>query len=545
MDHDSASRSDRSGGDLSHWADGSVCPAETRQADRVEAPPKTFFAMLRRLGPGMIIAAAVVGSGELIATTTTGAEAGFALLWLIIVGCVIKVFVQVELGRYAVACGRPTIAALDELPGPRVRVSWILWYWVVMFVVSLAQLGGIAHGVGQALALAVPVDGSFQRMLAEQEQWDAEAAELKAAIVAESPAEFAGPDRVEALETEVQRQIGRPRPDYSTPGYRFTDDIYWACLICLGTMVLLVVGRYALIQHVSTLLVAAFTGVTIFCVVAMQWQPEWAVGWSDIGAGLSFQLPPAVGDLNPLATALATFGIIGMGTNELITYPYWCIEKGYATFTGPRDDTPTWAERARGWMRVMHWDAFLSMIVYTFATVAFYLLGAAVLHHEGLRPAGAEMIKTLSRLYVPVFGVWTKWLFLFGAVAVLYSTFFSANAGHTRVAADAVEVFSRRRLSERGRKRWINVYAIVLPLFAMVTLLLIRRPVQLILASGVMQAIMLPMLALAAVFFRYRRSDPRLAPGRIWDVALWVSCAGLFVAGAASAYFTLAKWLAR
>ena len=42
-----------------------------------------------------------VGSGELIATPKVGAEYGFSLLWFIIAGCMIKVLVQVELGRFA------------------------------------------------------------------------------------------------------------------------------------------------------------------------------------------------------------------------------------------------------------------------------------------------------------------------------------------------------------------------------------------------------------------------------------------------------------
>ncbi|GAB6166553.1 Nramp family divalent metal transporter [Thermostilla marina] len=507
---------------------------ERRSSGREEDPPRDVWGIARRLGPGMIIAAAVVGSGELIATTRTGAEAGFTLLWLILIGCVIKVFVQVELGRYAVVAGQPTLAALNELPGPRLRVNWVLWYWLVMFIVSLAQLGGIAHGVGQALAMAVPIDGSFVQLMKDQDAWDAEKARIEKSL---TEAGFSGGE----FASEVQRKMGRPRPDYGQPGYGMTDDVVWACLLCLITIVLLVVGRYALIQHVCTALVVAFTVVTVFCVAAIQLQPEWAVGWHEIASGLAFRLPPAVGKLNPLATALATFGIIGMGTNELITYPYWCLEKGYAGYTGPRDESREWAERARGWMRIMRIDAFGSMVIYTFATLAFYLLGAAVLHREGLVPAGAEMIEMLAEMYVPLFGAWTKWFFLFGAVAVLYSTFFSANAGHTRVAADAVEVFRGKPMGDRARAAWVRAYAIILPLFAMATLLLIRRPVQLILASGVMQAIMLPMLAGAALYFRYRRCDPRLRPSVVWDACLWLSSAGLLVAGVAGAYFTLFK----
>ncbi|RMF95686.1 MAG: hypothetical protein D6741_11445 [Planctomycetota bacterium] len=109
------------------------------------------------------------------------------------------------------------------------------------------------------------------------------------------------------------------------------------------------------------------------------------------------------------------------------------------------------------------------------------------------------------------------------------------------MAADAVEVFRGRPLSDRARAGWVRAYAVLLPLFAMATLLLIRRPVQLILASGVMQAIMLPMLGGAALFFRYRRCDPRLRPSIVWDLFLWVSSAGLLVAGVAGAYFTLFK----
>jgi len=48
----------------------------------VEAPPRSVPGILRRLGPGLIIAGSIVGSGELIATTKTGAQAGFWLLWL-------------------------------------------------------------------------------------------------------------------------------------------------------------------------------------------------------------------------------------------------------------------------------------------------------------------------------------------------------------------------------------------------------------------------------------------------------------------------------
>ncbi|HIM31986.1 MAG TPA: transmembrane Mn(2+) transporter, partial [Planctomycetes bacterium] len=84
----------------------------------IEDPPIAIRGVLRRLGPGLIVAGSIVGSGELIATTRTGAEAGFTLLWLILLGCIIKVFVQVEFGRFAIVTGATTMEGLNQVPGP-------------------------------------------------------------------------------------------------------------------------------------------------------------------------------------------------------------------------------------------------------------------------------------------------------------------------------------------------------------------------------------------------------------------------------------------
>jgi hypothetical protein len=47
---------------------------------------------------------------------------------------------------------------------------------------------------------------------------------------------------------------------------------------------------------------------------------------------------------------------------------------------------------------------------------------------------------------------------------------------------------------------------------------------------------MLPMLAVAALYFRYRRGDPLFKRSATSGVLLGVSCLGLVVAGAATAY---------
>lgn len=521
-------------------------PPPSATIDEVTQPPQTVLGILRRLGPGLIIAGSIVGSGELIGTTKTGAEAGFWLLWLIIVGCVIKVFVQVELGRDAVVRGKTTMDALAEVPGPAIprRGNWLVWYYFIMFAASIGQLGGIVGGVGQALAISLPLTQQGRRYneyveletklavaRAEQRLARQQAEKAQSADGGSGEPSSVQDRRVADLEQELASRGPRPRPGL--------DDRLWAALVSLVTAALLLVGHYTLIQNVTTAMVALFTFVTVANVVAIQWIRTWAISPQDVLDGLSFRLPPqhASGSQTALATALKTFGIIGVGATELVAYPYWCLEKGYARFTGPRDDSPQWAERARGWMNVMRYDAWYSMVVYTIATVAFYLLGAAILGRSGLNPTGNELIRTLSVMYEPVFGRWAEVMFLLGAFAVLYSTFFVANAGHARVVTDGLRVIGLVADDEAVQRWWKRGLSGGLPLACLAVYVLVpSTPDQLVLLSGMMQALMLPMLSAAAIYFRYFRCDPRIRPGRLWDVCLWLSSLGMLLAGTYLAY---------
>ena len=279
--------------------------------------PTAWRDVIRQIGPGLILTASIVGSGELIVTPKLGAKVGFDLLWFIILGCLIKVFVQMELGRYAIARGLTTLEAMNTMPGPRFIVSWLLWIWLVMFVGLVFQIAGMLGGLAQIFGEAG---------WGNQQGW-------------------------------------------------------WAALGAIVTSVLLCFGRYRLVENLSTFMVVLFTFCTVVAVGALQWTP-YHITAAQVAQGLQFRMPDS------FTTAFAAFGIIGVGASELIYYPYWCLEKGYATAVGRSDGSPAWAARALGWIRVMKADAWLSFVVYTAATVAFYLLGAAVLHAK--KPAGRE-----------------------------------------------------------------------------------------------------------------------------------------------------------
>jgi Mn2+/Fe2+ NRAMP family transporter len=108
--------------------------------------PIRLLPALRFIGPGLILTASIVGSGELIVTPKLAGEAGFELLWLIILGCIVKVFVQIEIGRFTLANQLTSLEAFDQVPGPRWRVSWLLWIWLLMYLCTISQVGGIVGG---------------------------------------------------------------------------------------------------------------------------------------------------------------------------------------------------------------------------------------------------------------------------------------------------------------------------------------------------------------------------------------------------------------
>lgn len=423
--------------------------------------PTDALGIARQLGPGLIVGAVIVGSGELIVTPKLGASSGFTLLWFIVLGCVLKVFVQVELGRHAVSQGVTTLAAMDSVPGPRLRVSWILWLWLLMYLALLFQVGGMLGGLASILSLA---------------------------------------------------GVGLPTAAL-------------AIIVAAATAGLLVVGRYRLVERLSTALVALFTLSTMAAVALLQTTP-YAVTGAQLAHGFSFRLPPS------FDVAFAAFGVTGVGASELIYYPYWCLEKGYARQVGANDGSEAWRQRARGWLRVMTVDAWVSFVLYTAATLAFYVLGAAVLHAKRLSVENANMIETLSHMYQETFGPWSLWLFLVGAFVVLYSTVFGATASNARLFADALAVF--RLVSyptPEARERMVQLGSVVLTAGFTTVFLLFGAPVSLVFVGAVAQGLMLPFLAVSALHFRHRQTDSSLRPGRAWTVCLWLSAASMAAAG--------------
>jgi Mn2+/Fe2+ NRAMP family transporter len=427
----------------------------------VEEPPRHFSGMLKYLGPGFILSASIVGSGELIATTALGAEAGFVAMWVIIVSCLVKVFVQLEFGKHAIHSGETTFEALNQIPGPKFgKGNWATWLWLVMMLIKPLQVGGIIGGVGLVLNILVP----------------------------------------------------------SVPVWA------WVCLAAPTVSLMIFRGKYQFIEKLSLVMIGLFALFTLACVIGVQFT-EFAMTRGQIIEGLSFWngIPLAA-----VGVAIAAFGITGVGGDEVMAYNYWLIEKGYAARTGPREDTPAWNARAKGWIRVMYWDAFLSMLVYTFMTVAFYLLGAAILHAQGLKPEGFDTVKTLSRMYTDSLGGWAEIAFLIGSFFVLFSTLFSALAAWSRLFSDAFSSVGWIDYHDHAsRGRMIAILSFFFPALWALLFFFFKDPVFMVLAGGAITAAILLLVVVGAVHFRYRRLPASLRPTILYDIGFWISAVSI------------------
>ncbi|MFJ2174047.1 Nramp family divalent metal transporter [Streptomyces sp. NPDC087851] len=439
-------------------------------------PPTGFRGTVRRLGPGMVLSAAVVGSGELITTTALGAKAGFVLLWLVVISALVKVWVQIELARWTILTGRTALSGYAQV-GPRfggrgrpgAGVGWINVLWILMDFAKMLQRGGLIGGTAAACSILLPIGGA-------------------------------------ALST--------------------TSLTVWTVIIVAAVIALMYSGRYSAVEKSAFVAVVIFTLVTVGLALGLPWT-DFSYGGAELASGLTFAIPAGT-----VGFAIAMFGITGVGADEMTTYTYWCLEKGYGRWTGPDDGTEERARRAEGWIRVMRIDALVSWAVCTLCTLAFYVIGAAVLHPQGLVPQGNEMITTLSRIYTDTLGPWAHYLFLAGAIAVLFSTLVGSTASVPRLWTNTLGLLGLLDWNDvRARRRMIRILTVALPPLWASFYLFIQSPVLMVQIGGVAGGIFLLAVVIAVWHLRAADVDARFKRSKGLGAALVASSAAIGVLG--------------
>lgn len=101
---------------------------------------------LRRLAPGILVAATGIGAGDLITASLAGAELGTAVLWAVLLGALFKWVLNEGLARWQMATGETLLEGWVTRLG-----SWIQWVFLAYLLLwSYTVAGALVSACGVA-----------------------------------------------------------------------------------------------------------------------------------------------------------------------------------------------------------------------------------------------------------------------------------------------------------------------------------------------------------------------------------------------------------
>lgn len=365
------------------------------------------------LGPGAVLVGLSIGAGEIIIWPRLIAQYGAPLAWGAVVGVLIQLWINLEIGRWTIATGETVYTGFSRV-----------WRGFGPLFILLTMLGWLAPAWAQ-------VSGSA----------------LKALLVG---------------------------PDFSK-GTFWGSDSCWTCITFAAVLLLLfgpklvynsvekTIELLILIVTVGLILVAVFVGT--------------ADTWRDLGRGIinvGYKPPDlsvkelfiaivfagAGGTSNLFYTFYLRDKNIGMGAlipdlqNPLRGRTETISATGYIY-----PDTAENQRRFRSWFRFLQVDQVTFFWLLNTLTLVLFILGAlAVLHRNGVVPEQGRLIWDEARILGDSWGQWGEtWgkigrtVFLMVGVATLFSTQLAVVDGVARSISDIVHTnFRGARRRELG-----------------------------------------------------------------------------------------------
>jgi Mn2+/Fe2+ NRAMP family transporter len=341
---------------------------QPERIDKVAIPPasgpfagpwsvRKLLSLMGVFGPAAIVASMAIGAGETIVVVRAGSWAGYDLLWLVLLSCIVKgVFLTYLLGRYTAVSGEYIGHRLVRLPGPR--------GWFLIAIVALEML--IAPLVWAAIAKPC---GDLLHFLLQ-----------------------------DVLSTSVAEPVW--------------ENVLTTCFVALACALGLALSFQRLEKQQIVICGILVSGTIIGTLMV---RPDfWQAFLGSINVGkLPHTLPewtPQDARQNPLLTMATTFGYVGGTIMGYIVYANWAGLHGWGltgheriasirnhAFTHDEidylPDDPQQVKRLRDLIAPLRWDVGMGAIVLFIVTGAFMMSGAAVLYPmlaEGRLEAGFQ-----------------------------------------------------------------------------------------------------------------------------------------------------------
>lgn len=347
--------------------------------------------MLKYFGPGAIIASVTIGSGETVFASRGGALFGYALLWCFVGGGIMK-FVQVySAARFITLTGEHPMERWRYLPGPE---GWVVWLLSILTILCFPLwLSGLPKMLG---GLVVWIGG-----LQDVGVWG--------------------------------------------------DERLWGTLFAVAAIILTMVQSYGALERMQTIIVGAL--LCFIMLATFSSQPDWlAALYGTVVPSLPAYAPwvaerfPAIAARSPWLELGTYLGAIGGGTQDYFGYIGMLREKGWGLLgrsvdtgrEGPKIATDEEnVRRARVWMRAPLADSGGSFVCVVFFTMAFMILGAALLHPQEIVPSGLQLLSVQAEFLTQLH---PKLLYLYqlGVFTAFFGTILGAYELYTRTAQECL-----------------------------------------------------------------------------------------------------------
>ena len=352
--------------------------------------PRREVPFWKLTGPGAVLVGLSIGAGELVMWPYIMARFGAGMAWAAVLGVFLQLWINLEIGRWAIATGESPFSAMARLWRGFVFV-FLLINGLLVFLPAWARTSGAA---------------------------------LKALLF--------GPDG--------------PGPDWVWTGITFAGialvlfgprAIYTGVERSISALVVIItVGLIAVVVQVATLDTVAdllrgmvsfghieladdfpfhrFFSALVFAGAGGLGNLFYAYYLRDKGIGMGARIPRL---LNPLR-----------GREETK------LEEGFIYADAAGSDNP---RRFADWMRFVVLDQTLYFWLLNTFTLVLFMLGAlAVLHPQGLVPAEGRLVWDLASMLEVSMGGLGRTLFLLIGMAALWSTQLTNVDGYARVFAD-------------------------------------------------------------------------------------------------------------
>lgn len=342
--------------------------------------------MLSFFGPGIILASATVGSGEVFFAPRGAAIFGYGILWCLVLGALSKGFMSYTGTRYIVLTGEHPLTRWGKIfPGPQ------NWFPILLGILAVVSMPSWVGGVANLLAnMTMYLTGG-------------------------------------ALSIPL-----------------------WATIYILGTLVVVASGTYSHVEKTQTIIVVTkvITSFVALFAVNPDWgqlllgliphmpsYEPWVVAqYPDVASrSLGMEM-------------VAYVGAIGGGTYDYIGYVGLYRNKGWGAmglpnqkeietkllasegnFALPTNDAEV--KKANTWLKAAQMDTMVSFGTLLLITVVFTALGSAVLHQQHLIPDGMKLLEHQSAFLTVihpalVYLYWVAvWCALWGVLSSIFELY--------------------------------------------------------------------------------------------------------------------------